>query len=95
MFTTLLLLSANYWITASAADVLFNKLGHSALGVGLSSLCVIIAITAALYVYNVYIVNLGGGGNSGIRSSSSKVHRISSEVDSPSGSKRRLLVEPQ
>lgn len=98
VFTTLCLLVANYFIAASAADVLFNQMGHSVLSVCLSSVCVVTAITAALYVYNVYIVNLGGGGGgSGIRSSSSstKTHRISSEVDSPSGSKRRLLVEPQ
>lgn len=95
VFTTLCLLMANYLIVISTGDILFNRWGQSVLSVCLSSGCVVSVITAALYVYNVYIVNLGGGGGGGMRSSSSRAQRMSSEVDSPSGSKRRLLVEPQ
>ena len=74
------------------SDLLLNQLKLSISFVAVTTVCAVSVITMGLYVHNVYIVNLGG---SGIRVPSPKVHRVGSELDSPGGSKKRLLVNPQ
>ena len=89
---TLLVIFLNYIMVLFTSDLLLNQMKYSVVSVVITTVCAVFAITMGLYVHNVYIVNLGG---SGIRVPSPKSQRVSSELDSPGGSKKRLLVSPQ
>jgi uncharacterized membrane protein len=89
---TLLVIFLNYIMVLFTSDLLLNQMKYSVVSVVITTVCAVSAITMGLYVHNVYIVNLGGAG---IRVPSPKAQRVSTELDSPGGSKKRLLVSPQ
>lgn len=92
---TMLVIILNYVIASRTSNLLLNQYEFSVLFVIVSFFCIITAITIGLYVYNVYIVNLGGGVRKSGASAVSRSQSKSNELDSSNSSKRRLLVEPQ
>jgi hypothetical protein len=92
---TMLVIVLNYIIASKTSNLLLNQYNFSVLFVIVSFFCIITVITIGLYVYNVYIVNLGGVGRKSGTSAVSRSQSKSNELDTSNSSKRRLLVEPQ
>jgi hypothetical protein len=90
----MLVIILNYIIASRTSNLLLNQYEFSVLFVIVSFICIITAITIGLYVYNVYILNLGGGVRKSDASAVSLSLSKSNELDT-NPSKRRLLVEPQ
>ena len=84
----------NYIIASETSNLLLNQYKLSVPFVIISLLFIIFSITIGLYIYNVYILNLGGGG-SRKSNSVSRSQSKSSDIDTGDTNKKRLQVEPQ
>ena len=61
IFAIVSVVVADYFWWILVRDVFLRRLGYSVGSLTIGSILVVVAITLFLYVYNVYLINLGGG----------------------------------
>ena len=63
IFAIVSVVVADYFWWVIARDIFLRRLGYSVASLTIGSILAVVAITLFLYVYNVYLINLGGDGN--------------------------------